>query len=72
MYGGEYERPYPSIMIWRFETSGEENSFVDMRYEDSWIVRHIWREWLMPEETDAEYVPPDQILVMQGRERYRL
>ena len=27
---------------------------------------------LMPEETDAEYVPPDQILVMQGRERYRL
>ena len=31
MYGGEYERPYPSIMIWRVETSGGNSTIVDMR-----------------------------------------
>lgn len=65
MYGGEYERPYPSIMIWRAEISAESNTIVDMRHEDTWIVEYVWREWLMPEETDAEYVPPKQFLVMQ-------
>ena len=64
MYDGEYERPYPSVMIWRAEISEEENRIVDMQQEDSWIVKHVWREWLMPEETDAEYVPPDRFLMM--------
>ena len=64
MYGGEYERPYPSVMIWRAQISEEENRIVDMQQEDSWIVKHVWREWLMPEETDAEYVPPDRFLMM--------
>ena len=64
MYGGEYERPYPSVMIWRVEVSGEERTIVDMRQEDGWILKHIWREWLMPEYTDAEYVPPKQFLIM--------
>ena len=66
MYDGEYERPYPSVMIWRAEISEEENRIVDMQQEDSWIVKHVWREWLMPEETDAEYVPPDQFLVIKA------
>ena len=65
MYGGEYERPYPSVMIWRFETADEGNIIRDMRYEDDWIVEYVWREWLMPERTDAEYIPPKQFLVMQ-------
>ena len=61
---GECERPYPSVMIWRIEISGEESTIVDMRQEDGWIIKHVWREWLMPEETDAEYVPPNQFLLM--------
>ena len=64
MYGGEYERPYPSVMIWRVEISEKERTIVDMRQEDGRIIKHVWREWLMPEETDAEYVPPNQFLVM--------
>lgn len=64
MYGGEYERPYPSVMIWRAEISEEKQIVVDMQYEDRWIVEHVWREWLMPEETDDEYIPPNQFLVM--------
>lgn len=61
---GEYKRPYPSVMIWRAETTGEERTIADMRQEDSWIVKYIWREWLMPKETDAEYIPPNQFLVL--------
>ena len=63
-YGGEYERPYPSVMIWRVGITEEKSTVVDMRYEDSWIVEHVWRKWLMPEEIDAEYVPPKRFIVM--------
>ena len=61
---GECERPYPSVMIWRVEDYGEEINIVDMRQEDVWIIKHVWREWLMPEETDAEYAPPKQFMLM--------
>ncbi len=64
---GECERPYPSVMIWRIEIFGEERTIVDMRQEDSWIVEHIWRKWLMPEETNANYTPPNRFLVMLKR-----
>lgn len=68
MYGGEYERPYPSVMIWRFR-DGEDNSIIEnMQKEDAWIVKHVWRQWLMPEETDAEYVPPNNYVVMGRNE----
>lgn len=63
-YGGEYERPYPSVMIWRVELSEVECTIVDMCKEDRWIVKYVWREWLMPDETDVEYVPPKQFLLM--------
>lgn len=62
---GECERPYPSVMIWRVEISEDESTIVDMRQEDRWIIKHVWREWLMPEDTDVEYIPPKQFLVMQ-------
>ena len=65
LHAAEYERPYPSIMIWRFRKVGEEKFIEDMRQEDAWVLEHIWRNWLMPEETDAEYVPPKQFLVME-------
>ena len=32
--------------------------------EDAWIVERVWRDMLMPEATDAEYVPPKRFLVM--------
>ena len=67
MYGGEYGRPYPSVMIWRIEIAEDESFIADMRQEDGWVLEHIWREWLMPEDTDAEYVPPEHIAVMQSR-----
>lgn len=64
MCDGKHERPYPSVMIWRVGITEEKSTVVDMRYEDSWIVEHVWRKWLMPEEIDAEYVPPKRFIVM--------
>ena len=64
MYGGEYERPYPSVMIWRVEDSEEKSTISDMRQEDGWILKHVWRDWLMPEDAEEEYEPPKQFLVM--------
>ena len=66
MYGGEYERPYPSIIIWRFENVDENSIIKDMRHEDAWIVKYVWREWLMPKDAQAEYVPPEQFIVMHS------
>lgn len=65
MYGGEYKRPCPSIMIWRVKSIEEGDFITDMREEDARILKHIWREWLMPEETNAEYIPPNQFILMQ-------
>ena len=65
MYGGEYERPFPSIIIWKLQIQEDESFIENMQMEDAWILKHVWREWLMPEETDAEYVPPKQFLVME-------
>ena len=64
MYAGEYERPFPSVMIWRFEDKGDDGIIKDIRYEDGWIIERVWRDMLMPEETDAEYVPPERFLIM--------
>jgi len=38
-----------------------------MRQEDGWILKHVWKEWLMPEDTNVEYIPPKQFLVMQSK-----
>ena len=65
MYGGEYGRPVPSLMLWKLEVAEDGDTIVDMTMEDAWILEHVWRQWLMPEETDARYVPPKQFLVMQ-------
>lgn len=65
MCDGECERPYPGVMIWRIGISEGKSIVADMRNEDGWIVEYVWREWLMPEETDAEYVPPKRFLMMQ-------
>ena len=54
MYGGEYERPLPEVMIWRFENEGGGRRVKDMREEDYWIVEYVWREWLMPEGAEVE------------------
>jgi hypothetical protein len=70
MYGGEYERPYPSVMIWRYRKEEENAIIEDMKMEDAWIVECVWRKWLMPEDADAEYVPPKQFLVMQRKGYY--
>ena len=71
MYGGEYKRPYPSVMIWRVEASEEESIIVDMRQEDGWKLKHVWREWLMSEKTDAKYVPPKQFLGIQKKDKHK-
>ena len=68
MYGGEYERPFPSVMIWRFENQNGDGIIHDMRPEDAWIVERVWRDMLMPETTDAEYVPPKSFLVLSRME----
>ena len=39
-----------------------------MQIEDAWILEYVWSEWLMPEDTDAEYVPPEQFIVMGRRQ----
>ena len=48
MYGGEYERPFSEVMIWRFENEGGGRRVKDMREEDFWIVEYVWKEWLTP------------------------
>lgn len=68
MYAGEYERPYPSVVIWRFENQNGDGIIHDMRPEDAWIVERVWRDMLMPETTDAEYVPPKSFLVLSRME----
>ena len=65
MYGGEYERTFPSVIIWKLRISEDESFIENMQMEDAWILKHVWREWLMPKETDAEYFPPKQFLVME-------
>ena len=65
MYGGEYERPFPSIIIWKLQIKEDESFIKDMQMEDAWILKHVWWEWLMPEETDAEYILPKQFWVME-------
>ena len=54
MYGGEYERPFPGVMIWRFQNEDGSSYIKDMKPEDSWIVEYVWREWLMPEGAEVE------------------
>ena len=68
MYDGDSERPYSDVIVWRYRVEGDENIIEDMQMEDSWILEHVWRYWLMPEETDAEYVSPGQF-VMMGRRK---
>ena len=63
MYAGEYERPHPSILIWRYRLSGdsgEERIIEDMREEDSWILEPIWKEWMTPAGFDVEFIPPEK------------
>ena len=65
MYNGEAARPYNEVIVWKCRTEGDESIIDDMGMEDSWIVEYVWRNWLMPEDTDEEYVPPEQFLVMK-------
>ena len=64
MYAGEYERPFPSVMIWRLEDKGDDGMIKDIRYEDGWIIERVWRDMLMPEDSDAKYDPPKSFIVM--------
>ena len=64
MYGGEYVRPVPSLMLWKLEVAEDGDTIVDMTMEDAWILEHAWRQWLMPEDTDAAFDPPDEFVVM--------
>ena len=54
MYGREYERPFPGVMIWRFQNKDGSSYIKDMKPEDSWIVEYVWREWLMPKGAEVE------------------
>ena len=65
VYGGEYKKPYPSVIVWRFRNTEDGSIVENMQPGDAWVLEEIWRWWLMPEETDAEYVPPKQFLVME-------
>ena len=64
MYGGEYHRPFPSVMIWRLEVTEEESFIVNMSLDDAWILKSVWKHWLIPEDTDAAFEPPDEFVVM--------
>lgn len=69
MYGREYERPVPSLILWKLEVAEDGDTIVDMKMEDAWILEHAWRQWLMPEGTDAAFEPPDEFVVMARSER---
>ena len=65
MFDGEEARPFSQIMVWRYRLEGNRKIIEDMRMEDAWILENIWRYWLMPEDTDAEFVPPKGIITME-------
>ena len=47
MYGGEYHRPFPSVMIWSLEVTEEESLIINMSPDDAWILKSVWRHWLI-------------------------
>lgn len=64
MYGGEYQRPFPSVIVWRYENLNGESIVVDMQMKDSWVIEQIWGHWLMPEKSNDQYIPPEQFTMM--------
>ena len=44
IFDGEYERPYPSVMIWRIEISGEERRTYSLRIFFCPECHHYHRE----------------------------
>ena len=49
-----------------FET--DQGNFFMMYDGNTVRPLYVWSEWLMPEDTDAEYVPPEQFIVMGRRQ----
>lgn len=47
MYDNNMQRPYDSIMIWRYEAIGNENVIVDMRQEDYSVIAYAWSNFLL-------------------------
>ncbi len=68
MYGGEYERPYPSIIIWKYKVTEDGNIICDLEQEDGWILKQIWRDWLVGENETCSYEPPKSFLIMERKE----
>lgn len=49
-YDNNLSRPYPSVIIWRYETRGNETIVVDATQEDSRAIDYALKNLLSPEE----------------------
>ena len=67
MYDGECDRPYPSVMIWRYITdeNTHDNLITDMEFEDSDIIESVWNNYLMEEEHSQDYTRPGYFILME-------
>ena len=48
MYDNNLSRPYPSVIIWRYETRDGQSIIVDVRQEDLRAVQYAYENLLTP------------------------
>ena len=50
MYDNNLSRPYPGVIIWRYENRGGQSVIVDVKQEDLRAVRYAYENFLTPAE----------------------
>ena len=67
MYDGKSQRPYPSIIIWRYQTDEETkgNLITDMTFDDAPIIEYVWKNYLIEEGGDQEFIKPNYYIFME-------
>ena len=51
MYDNNVKRPYPSVIIWRYEKRDGQSVIVDVKQEDLRAVRYACEHFLTPDKT---------------------
>lgn len=51
MYDNNLSRPYPSVIIWRYEKRNGQSVVVDVKQEDLRAVQYAYENFLTPSKT---------------------
>ena len=51
MYDNNMSRPYPSVIIWRYEKRDGQSVIVDVNQEDLRAVQYAYENFLTPAES---------------------